>query len=307
VISVLCIEDSRVQAELVREMLDEATRRGGDGAEFDVVVANRLEDGLERLRPEAVDVVLTDLDLPDSRAMTTYMRIRNSAPRVPIVVLTGCESVHIARDTLRAGAEDYLFKDEMTPEVLARAVVSAMERNRYRVVLDQARDELLDQLGDQASQLETVGARLQGLIAEHRRLGDEIRRVADHHQLVLDSFPLPVMLVDHRRVILTANRAAREAGGEVDDYCWRGFCGSRYLSPSDRRHLATHEDEPPPNGVACSFCRADAVLESGEPVTLHAKRILGGEWDVWWARVEEDVFLHFLIESRAEEDESLND
>jgi DNA-binding NarL/FixJ family response regulator len=306
-VRVLCIEDSHVQAELVREMLDEATRRADDGAEFQVVVANRLEDGLERLGPEPVDVVLTDLDLPDSRSMTTYMRIRNSAPHLPIVVLTGCESVHVARDTLRAGAEDYLFKDEMTPEVLARAVVSAMERNRYRVVLDQARDELLDQLGDQASQLETVGARLQRLIAEHRRLGDEIRRVADHHQSVLDSFPLPVMIIDDRRVILTANRAAREAGGEVDEYCWRGLCGSRYLSPSDRGHLAAHEDGPPPNDLACSFCRADAVLASGEPVTLHAKRILGGEWDLWWARVEEGVFLHFLIESPVKEDRDSND
>ncbi len=297
VVRVLCIEDSRVQANLVREMLEEATLRANEETQFQVSMASRLEEGLACLVPQSIDVVLTDLDLPDSRSMNTYMRLRNSAPHVPIVVLTGCESVHTARDTLRAGAEDYLFKDEMTPEVLARAVVSAIERSRYRVVLDRARDELLEQLGDQASQLGTVGTRLQKLIAEHRRLGDEIRRMADHHQLVLDSFPLPVIIVDRQRVILAANRVAREAGGEVEEYCWRSLCHTRYLSPSDRRYVNAHGGEPPPNGVACSFCRANEVLESGRPSILRSARILDRDWDIWWSRVEEDVFLHFFIES----------
>lgn len=46
-----------------------------------------LADAIRQLEAGACDVVLLDLDLPDSQGVSTFMRIRQAAPSVPVLVL----------------------------------------------------------------------------------------------------------------------------------------------------------------------------------------------------------------------------
>ena len=58
------------------------------------------------------------------------MRARVAATSVPIVVLTFQKDEAIALKAARAGAQDYLTKGEVTPELLSRTLVHAIERHR---------------------------------------------------------------------------------------------------------------------------------------------------------------------------------
>ena len=100
-IHVLSIEDNAGDARLIREMLGEASALGWDLPCFELSHVGRLAAGLERLDGGGIDVVLTDLDLPDSQAGDTFARLRTHAPRVPIVVLTGREDGELARQAVR--------------------------------------------------------------------------------------------------------------------------------------------------------------------------------------------------------------
>src|SRR6185437_15101097 len=59
-------------------------------ATFDVAVAEArwLVEALERLSP-STDIVLLDLELPDSYGLDTLTAVRKHSPDVPIIVLTG--------------------------------------------------------------------------------------------------------------------------------------------------------------------------------------------------------------------------
>ncbi len=122
--NLLLIEDNPGDARLVQELLREAS-----ASEFHVDWVDRLSTGLDRLKKGNVDVVLLDLSLPDSTGLSTYTRIVESGPPVPIVVLTGYEDQSLALEAVRQGAQDYLAKFDATPYVLARSVRYAFERH----------------------------------------------------------------------------------------------------------------------------------------------------------------------------------
>src|SRR5262245_21062302 len=97
-IHVLLIEDSPVSAQLIRGMLAHS-----QDAAFDVALADRLAAGIEKVQQDQVDVVLLDLQLPDSDGLDTFFRVRD-ATEVPIIVLTGTDDTNLAAKAVEEGA-----------------------------------------------------------------------------------------------------------------------------------------------------------------------------------------------------------
>jgi MinD-like ATPase involved in chromosome partitioning or flagellar assembly/ActR/RegA family two-component response regulator len=126
-ISVLLIEDNPGDALLVEELLTEA----GRGA-FSIECQGQLSAGVERLAEQSFDVVLLDLTLPDSRGLPTFIRFKELAPAVPIIILTGLEDEDQAVTAVREGAQDYLVKGQVDGQGLARSIRYAVERHRGR-------------------------------------------------------------------------------------------------------------------------------------------------------------------------------
>ncbi|HEX7588095.1 MAG TPA: diguanylate cyclase, partial [Anaerolineae bacterium] len=129
-IQVLMIEDSRVAAALIRRLLQEV-----NAVSFNITHVERLTEGLEHLAAKAVDVVLLDLTLPDSSGLDTLKRVRDHAPEMPIVVLTGFEDETLAVQAVQAGAQDYLVKGQVDAHLLMRALRYAIERQRLQAEL----------------------------------------------------------------------------------------------------------------------------------------------------------------------------
>lgn len=123
--SVLLIEDSADSATLVAHFLGSSKL-----AEFQVSRAVSLEAAREVLGRERFDAVLLDLNLPDSRGLETFGRVRESARGAAIVILTAVEDEAVATAAIGQGAADYLIKGEVGGEGLARRIRFAIERNR---------------------------------------------------------------------------------------------------------------------------------------------------------------------------------
>lgn len=169
-IRVLSVEDNGAEARLIREMLAEACRLGWDLPSFEVEWHPTLQKSLTRLDAGEIDVVLTDLDLPDSRAGETFAKLHRHVPQLPIVVLTGREDEALARRTVREGAEDYLFKREMNGSLLAHALIYAIERKESRQALHAARDELERRVAERTQALRESEERY-ALATEAGRIG----------------------------------------------------------------------------------------------------------------------------------------
>jgi DNA-binding NarL/FixJ family response regulator len=73
--------------------------------------AATLEAALRLLRNEPdIDLLLLDLDLPDSRGLDTLQRVREAAPQVPVVVLSAHDDRDSVLDAIDHGAAGFLSK-----------------------------------------------------------------------------------------------------------------------------------------------------------------------------------------------------
>lgn len=132
---VLLVEENLWDAGLVEVALAEIEetqylRAGSRG--FQMVHVQSMEDALDILSDIPVDLVLLDLNLPDSKALHSFFRIHTHSPNVPLVVLCGREDEPLAVSAVREGAQDYLIKDEVDCVPLARCLHYAIERHRSK-------------------------------------------------------------------------------------------------------------------------------------------------------------------------------
>lgn len=155
-VQVLLIEDNAGDARLAERRLAGAESIGWDLPRFELTWVKTLGAGVARLDEGGIDVVLTDLDLPDSRAGNTFAHLRAHVPAMPIVVLTGREDEELALQSVRAGAQDYLFKCEATGTLLAHALCYAIERQQAQETLQNAYDELETRVAERTAELTTA-------------------------------------------------------------------------------------------------------------------------------------------------------
>jgi PAS domain S-box-containing protein len=158
IVRVLLVEDSPSDARLLCESLEDYPLQG-----FVVDRAERLDEAMVRLARDPFDVVLLDLNLPDSRGMETCQRMSGAAGQVPIIILTGADDEAVATDAMRLGIQDYLVKGQTQGGVIGRTIRYAVERSQTQEALRRANEQLqehAEELAAQAEELRTANEEL---------------------------------------------------------------------------------------------------------------------------------------------------
>jgi len=122
---VLLIEDNRIEARQTQQWLTT-----GHAGEFEVQWVDQLAAGLKLLSEQEFDVILLDLNLPDSRGFDTFHRVHEQFPQVPLIVLTGQDDEELGANAVEQGAQDYLIKHEINAAKLTRVIRYALARHR---------------------------------------------------------------------------------------------------------------------------------------------------------------------------------
>ncbi len=134
---ILLVEDSPSDAALLQESLSEA----GVG-DFDFTHVECWADAVQRLRDIRFDALLLDLSLPDVIGQETFLRARDEAPHLPIVVMTGGGDETLGLDAVRHGIQDYLIKGQTDGRQTARSIRYAIERKRVEEALEKTEEAL---------------------------------------------------------------------------------------------------------------------------------------------------------------------
>lgn len=124
-IRVLIIEDNPADAEIVAKLFKDVK-----SANFTLVFAESLGKATGACEGSPPDVLLLDLNLPDSYGTRTLTRAEELFPDKPIIVMTGFYEEHLGRDLIKKGAQDYLVKGKINPDWLLYSVEYAIERAR---------------------------------------------------------------------------------------------------------------------------------------------------------------------------------
>ena len=122
--------------------------------------ADRLSSGLIQLAEQDYDVILLDLNLPDSRGLETLTTIIERFPKMPVVVLSGLADDATTIAAVRRGAQDYLVKGEISGLMLTRVLRYAIERQQAEETLRAERDfsaQVMDSMGQGLTVTNTEG------------------------------------------------------------------------------------------------------------------------------------------------------
>src|SRR5256885_15890467 len=121
--TILIIEDEARMRRLLELDLGEAG--------FQTFSAGDAQTGLELLRRERIDLVLTDLKLPDISGLEFLHSAKRLHAALPVIVMTAYGTVETAVEAMKAGASDYVLKPFSLAEMRI-AVQKELDVHRLR-------------------------------------------------------------------------------------------------------------------------------------------------------------------------------
>ena len=167
VATVLIVDDENTTRDLCRDIVIESGLR--------TRTASTTEQALEILEQYPVDIIITDLRVPEIGGLELLKRVRQSHPRVPIIVLTQYGTIESAVEATRVGATDYVTKPFHIPELRTK-----LDRVVHSLELDEENRVLREQLRTRPG-----FAGLIGLSPKMQRVYKLIEKVSQHNYPVL--------------------------------------------------------------------------------------------------------------------------
>jgi DNA-binding NtrC family response regulator len=132
-IHILHVEDNPADVVLIQELLTEDRDFSGT-----VQHVSLLSLCLEELAGNPFEVILLDLNLPDSSNFKTFLAVKKAAGDIPIIVMTDLSDEKTALRAVKEGAQDYLLKVDVDTNLLVRSIRYAIEREKLTTELRKA-------------------------------------------------------------------------------------------------------------------------------------------------------------------------
>jgi PAS domain S-box-containing protein len=137
--TLLVVEDFAPDRELYHRALSQDS-----SCVYQLLEAESVATGLELCRSSMVDAILLDYALPDGDGLEFLAKLDNQSDdnSPPVVMVTGVGNQRVAVRAMKLGAEDYLVKGDLTPQLLQSTIRSAIDNTRLRRQLQQSQDRL---------------------------------------------------------------------------------------------------------------------------------------------------------------------
>lgn len=166
--TILIVEDSPEDRELYRRYL--IYDRDYD---YTIVEASLGEEGLNLWHQHQPDAVLLDYRLPDLDGLEflAVLQTQKSLTPLPIVMVTGAGSETIAAQAIKAGAQDYLVKGQITSEGLKLALDATIKTVQLQTQLQECidRERVIAQIAQKVLRSLDLNEILQTTVTEVRQ------------------------------------------------------------------------------------------------------------------------------------------
>lgn len=134
---ILVVEDDAIDRRAMQRLLS-----GSSLPLEEVIFVDCLGKALAALAQGTFDLLLLDLNLPDSNGLDTLVAMERSHPDVAKVVVTGEEGEGLGLEAVAGGAQDYLVKGRFNVDAITRVVRYSVERKKLDEALRHSRGKL---------------------------------------------------------------------------------------------------------------------------------------------------------------------
>ncbi len=135
--TILYIVENQNNFFTIQNLIAEGAAQEKEEEFFSLELVESVSNAMERLNRGNVDLVLTDLNVSDSKGLELVTNLRNYYPMIPIIVLADDSNPFTGLEAVRAGAQDYLLKTDLKPPGLRHSILHTIERFRIERMKDQ--------------------------------------------------------------------------------------------------------------------------------------------------------------------------
>ncbi len=168
--NILIVDDEKN----IREGLGRSLSMDG----YEIFLAENGRQGLEIVNKEEIDLVITDLKMPELSGEQLLKKITSANPNIPVIILTGHGSIETAVNAMRDGAFDFLTKP-VNLDRLSLLVKRALS-SRQLVLKHRALEEEVKRLSNKQKFSSIIGKS-----AQMKKIMEVIEQVADTKASVL--------------------------------------------------------------------------------------------------------------------------
>ena len=128
--NILIVDDDLLILELIQRHLQSLN--------YHTYKAISVKEALEILKDTSIDLLITDLQMPDVDGLELIKYTSEHYPKIPKLVVTGFPSIEGALEVMKSGAVDYITKP-FTKEELKKAVLKSLEINSKKDTVSQVK------------------------------------------------------------------------------------------------------------------------------------------------------------------------
>jgi PAS domain S-box-containing protein len=141
---VLVVDDELEIRRLLKKLLEKKSQ-------LDVETAENVAEAKQFLSDGAIDVVLSDIILPDGDGLDVLKFAKEKNEKIPVIMMTGAPNLQTATASIRGGAYDYLSKPLVSSKVLP-----VVERARHIKILRDEKERLEEENRKYQQELEEM-------------------------------------------------------------------------------------------------------------------------------------------------------
>lgn len=185
-LNVLVIDDEQIVIDSVRKHLRKEN--------FEVYEALSVRGALGKMENTKMDIILTDLMMPDIDGLEFMAMVKEDLPNVPIIMITGYATINTALQATQLGAFDYIAKPFTKKEllgVLTRAadLVHAAEKAEQNLSASGADSKAAGKHGNQI--FKTIGDHIWLMMQQDDTILMGVKRTFLHTVGKIESIHLP--------------------------------------------------------------------------------------------------------------------
>ena len=125
---ILIVDDEAYSREAIAETIP------WEDYGIQVICASNGKDALNILVEDTIDVMLTDIKMPEMSGLELLSEIRRLGINMEVIILSSYNEFELVRQAMKLGTYDYLFKPTMLPDDIIDSVLKAAGKQKEKIL-----------------------------------------------------------------------------------------------------------------------------------------------------------------------------